>query len=279
MTERPTVFVLGHRGMLGHVVARHLADLGLNILTTDERYVGQPRDPLIECVRKSKAAWVVNAIGRIKHKSSVMEELILTNSLLPLQLSARLHADQRLLHASTDCVFDGMVGKYRTEEESTATDDYGFSKMLGECAAKSNRSQVFRVSIIGPELGHSHGLLGWFFRQSGDVAGFTNHFWNGITTLEWAKRAADLILGRWVPSAPVVQLASLNTLSKYELLCMAAKVWKRHDIEVKAKAVFPSIDRTLVGDFICPSLDDQMVELRQWYNCKFGLVFAEPFDE
>jgi dTDP-4-dehydrorhamnose reductase len=34
------IFVLGHRGMLGHVVARYLAQQGMEVLTTELRYTG-----------------------------------------------------------------------------------------------------------------------------------------------------------------------------------------------------------------------------------------------
>ena len=35
------VFVLGHQGMLGHVVARYLAQHGCRVLTSALRYTGQ----------------------------------------------------------------------------------------------------------------------------------------------------------------------------------------------------------------------------------------------
>src|SRR5262245_20977605 len=114
------VFVLGHRGMLGHVVAKYLHGLGLAVLTTDIRYSGKPRDGLIEEIRNSGADWVINAIGRIKQKNPTVEELYRINTQLPLQLAARLLPAQRLLHPSTDCVFSGRDGGYRTTDEPDA---------------------------------------------------------------------------------------------------------------------------------------------------------------
>ncbi len=267
------VFVLGHRGMLGHVAARYLAEAGFTVLTSDRRYGGAARDALVEEVRDSGADWVVNAIGRIKQKCSDRAELLRANALLPIQLAARLGAGQRLLHASTDCVFSGRTGGYATGDERDADDDYGFSKILGEAAAAPGRGQVLRVSIIGPEYGEGHGLLGWFFRQAGPIDGYTNHRWNGITTLEWARRAAELLSGRWCPAAPVVQLASPHAVTKYELLRLAAQVWGRR-VAIRATATPTAIDRTLVADVVCPPLPDQLIALRDWHAARFGPIPA-----
>ncbi|MFO0810554.1 MAG: sugar nucleotide-binding protein [Gemmataceae bacterium] len=267
------VFVLGHRGMLGHVVAAHLVDRGIEVLTSDRRYEGVPRDPLVEEVRASGAAWVVNAIGRIKQKCRDLAELVLANGRLPVHLAARLAPCQRLLHASTDCVFAGDRGGYRTTDERDAGDEYGFSKILGEAAAAAGRCQVLRVSIVGPELSGGHGLLGWFFRQAGPVNGFTNHAWNGITTLEWAKRAHEVIAGTWEPPGPLVQLASAGRVSKGELLRVTADVWGL-PTEVRAVAAPDPVDRTLVGDVECPPIRDQLAELCTWHQLRFGPLAA-----
>jgi dTDP-4-dehydrorhamnose reductase len=256
--------------MLGHVVARYLADLGFEVLTSPRRYEGGPRDSLVEEVRASQADWVINAIGKIKQKCDDATELIRVNGQFPVHLSVRLAPGQRLLHASTDCVFCGRRGDYRTTDERDADDDYGFSKILGE-AAVAEHCVVMRVSMIGPELAGGHGLLGWFFRQPGPVNGYTNHRWNGITTLEWAKQAAALLRGEWTPPASHFQLACRRAVSKYELLRLSAEVWGRH-IEIRPLATPEPVDRTLVGDVECPPIGEQLAELRRWYEPRFGPV-------
>jgi dTDP-4-dehydrorhamnose reductase len=261
--------------MLGHVVAGYLADAGFEIRITDRRYRGGGEDPLVEEVRASGAGWVVNAIGRIKQKCAAAGELTRVNTLLPLHLAARLAPGQYLLNASTDCVFSGRRGEYRTGEPADAEDDYGLSKLLGEAAAHWERCRVFRVSIIGPERGQGHGLLGWFFRQAGPVNGYTNHRWNGITTLEWAKQAARLIGGSFPAAGPVVQLSVSRPVSKCELLQLAAEVWQRA-VDIVPVAPGDPVDRTLVGDVVCPPLRDQLIELRAWYEARFGPVPLTP---
>src|SRR6267143_486220 len=117
MVSRPSsVFVLGHRGMLGHVVTRYLTEQGCEVVTSNARYEALPRDPLIEKVRNSDCTWIINAIGRIKQRCESSTELFLAKSILPLHLKSRMRDDQHLIHASTDCVFSGGRGSYRIDD-------------------------------------------------------------------------------------------------------------------------------------------------------------------
>ncbi len=260
-----TVHVLGHKGMLGHVVARRLAEAGHRVLVSDRRFTGSPRDPLVEEVRDSGADWIVNAIGLIKQKSTEAADLRLINTQLPLHLAKRLRPGQRLIHASTDCVFDGLRGGYSTFEEYNAPDDYGWTKALGESVASPGRAWVIRVSIIGPDRGGGHGLMGWFLRQAGPVNGFTNHRWNGITTLAWAELAVRIIDAPERFPAPLFQAGSTEPVSKHELLRAIGKTWS-HPIMIHPLAAPDTIDRTLVPDIDMGTVGEQLATMAAWYN-------------
>lgn len=257
------VFVLGHRGMLGHVVARYLREGGHEVLTSELRYTGMPRDPLVESVRESGCAWVVNAIGKIHQKSPAPAELFLANARLPVHLGRRLARQQRVLHAGTDCVFSGRRGGYRVDDECDAGDLYGFSKILAEAAAEPGRCLVLRTSIIGPETASACGLMAWFLGQREPVRGFRNHLWNGVTSLEWAKVCAALIEERLPAAAPVLQVAAARAVSKYELLRLIAERWPGC-AEVRPVDAPERVDRTLVPQLARPALEQQLDELRAW---------------
>jgi dTDP-4-dehydrorhamnose reductase len=259
------VFVLGHQGMLGHVVARFLEQQGCEVVTSGLRYGGAARDPLVEAVRASGCDWVVNALGRIKQKTEDHNELYLANSLFPLHLTARMRSGQRLIHASTDCVFSGRRGHYSIADERDAEDVYGLSKILGEAAAQPGRCWVLRTSIIGPELGTGWGLMGWFFRQSGEVNGYTNHLWNGITTLEWAEVAWEIANGRLVTEGPLIQAGTWPPLSKCDVLQLIAKAWGR-SVTIRPTEAKDAVNRTLVPTLKRPDLEQQLNKLRAWYE-------------
>jgi len=260
------VFVLGHRGMLGHVVARAVAGRGHEVVTSDERYGGAPRDPLIEAVRSSGCPAVLNCLGSTKRREQDLPELYRANAQLPAHLAARARATQHIIHASTDCVFDGHRGSYRVDDEPTADDPYGFSKRLGEMIAGRPNVTVLRVSIIGPDARPTtRGLLAWFLSSPPTVQGYTNWRWNGITTLEWADVALEVIARRHrgEPLAPVLQPAT-TPISKYELLTTFREVY-RTTREIVPVAAPTAIDRTLVPTEARPPIEEQLIRLREWY--------------
>jgi dTDP-4-dehydrorhamnose reductase len=259
------VFVLGHQGMLGHVVARFLQQKGCEVVTSLLRYGGAARDALVETVRDSSCYWVVNALGRIKQKTEDPNELYLANSLFPLHLCTRLRPEQRLIHASSDCVFSGRRGHYSVADERDADDVYGLSKALGEAAAQSDRCWVIRTSMIGPELGKGWGLMGWFLCQSGEVNGYTNHLWNGITTLEWAEVACELMNGQLSAEGPLIQAGTWPAMSKCEVLRLIGKAWGRA-VKVRPTEANEAVDRSLLPTLKRPELEHQLFRLRAWYE-------------
>ena len=258
------VFLLGQRGMLGHVVARYLAAQGHEVATSELRYTGAAHDPLVEAARASGCEWIVNAAGVVPQRTPASGDMLLVNARLPVDLARRLGPGQRLVHASSDCVFSGARGGYRVDDERDATDAYGLSKIQGEAAAAGGRCAVLRTSIIGPQAAGAHGLMAWFLAQRGTVDGYTNHRWNGVTTLQWAKLCASLIDGR-LASAPIAQAACAAALSKYELLRLIAAAWPAQAGVRPAQAPQP-VDRTLVPQIACPPIEEQLAELRAWYQ-------------
>jgi dTDP-4-dehydrorhamnose reductase len=265
------VFVLGHRGMLGHVVARVFAERGWTVETSSARYTGEPRDALVEQARESEAEAVINCLGSTKRRDGDRSELYLANTLFPVQLADRLGAGQHLVHASTDCVFAGTRGGYAVGDEKDAVDAYGVSKALGEAIAWRPRVTVLRVSIVGPERAggpDGRGLLGWFLRQptDTDVPGFVNHYWNGVTTLEWASMAYDAVVRqrRGERLAPVLQPGTMP-VSKYELLTIFRDVYGTAH-RIAPVRTSEDVDRTLAPTELRPNIATQVAALREWYG-------------
>ncbi len=261
------MFVLGHRGMLGHVMARCALDAGWEVLTSPARYCANPRDPLIEQVRDSEASVVINCLGLTKQRSDDRAALYLANAVFPIQLAMRMLPLQYMVHASTDCVFAGTRGGYRLDDQGDATDAYGFSKLLGEGVARVPHVTVLRVSVVGPDRGDGRGLLAWFLRQPAEdgVPGFVNHRWNGITTLEWARialaYAEDHVRGGRNPK--IAQPGS-ECMTKYELLCAFRDAFARDRRVTPVEAPAP-VDRTLVPTDRRAPFAQQLRELATWY--------------
>lgn len=137
---------------------------------------------------------VVNCIG-ITNRFSQQQPLVayFLNSAFP-HLLAQSYGS-KLLHITTDCVYNGNSDAPYTEDSiPSPTDLYGLTKMLGEPA---DLSLVLRTSIIGPEISGFVSLLEWVRKQGGQtIKGFTNHLWNGITTVEFGNIADKIFSDR-----------------------------------------------------------------------------------
>jgi dTDP-4-dehydrorhamnose reductase len=260
-----TVFVLGHRGMLGHTVARWLQENGCQVRTTEARYDGRPDSPLIHEVLESRCGHVVNCIGVIPGRSSDGGALFAANALLPVHLGAVLGRGRTLVHASTDAVFNGARGGYRVGETPDAQDAYGLSKRLGELSAPGSSVVVLRTSVIGPDRASGRGLLSWFLAQRQEVSGYADHLWNGITSLQWAKLCLSVARGESLLAPCIHQPASPRPLSKYELLGHIAEVFE-HRVPIRSVTTGQRIDRSLVPTIPCLPIEDQLRELRSWYG-------------
>lgn len=177
--------------------------------------------------------WVINCIGVIKPYCDDVERAIVVNSLFPYELP------EHTLQITTDCVFSGKDGSYTEESPHDATDVYGKTKSLGEAPHVKN----LRCSIIGPEPKHKISLLEWLLKQEGEVNGFTNHLWNGITTYHFSKICQGIIReGIQLPSLQHIVPADIVT--KAELLRIIAEVYKKN-VVVKDVEAPVAVDRTL----------------------------------
>jgi dTDP-4-dehydrorhamnose reductase len=255
--------VLGHRGMLGHVVAKVFSEHGYQVLTTNARYTGHESDELIRECARSHAALVINCIGIRKG-----DALQVVNGLLPQHLAVALGRDRRLFHASSDGVFTGRRGPYEVTRHPDAIDPYGTSKRLGElclhCGPEAARVSVVRTSVVGPELAQSRSLLAWFLGQTGEVTGYENQLWSGVTTLAWARFAVELANSGDGFSGGVHQLAPEVGVSKRELLQLFAGVFG-HDLRIRGGMSEVDCDRRLVPTTVAPPIDQQLRELQVWY--------------
>jgi dTDP-4-dehydrorhamnose reductase len=258
------ILVLGSTGMLGNAMLRLFADdpaheifgtarSGSALRYFPDSLVSRLRigidvenaDALAAVMAELRPDVVINCVGVIKQLENADDPLAVLpiNALLPHRL-ARLCAlgRARLVHISTDCVFNGSRGGYVESDVSDAEDLYGRSKLLGEVT--HTHTVTLRTSIIGHELASAHGLIGWFLSQDSPVRGFTKAIFSGLPTVELARIIKDRVL----PDGNLAGLyhVAANPISKYDLLNLVAKVYgKRIDIVPDDKLV---IDRSLNAD-------------------------------
>jgi dTDP-4-dehydrorhamnose reductase len=259
------VFVLGHKGMLGRYVYTYLKSKKYDV-------IGVSR-PVIDAAKMTKAKLkaaglhkgdvVINCIGTIKRKDATKVDYALVNSAFPHLLAAACEdIGAKLIHITTDCVYDGMEGMYDESHEHTARDVYGMSKSVGE----PENVTVVRTSIIGEEVGQARSLVEWIKSNKGKkVNGFTNHLWNGITCLQFAK-VCEEIIERNLFWRGVKHIVSPYPINKADLVKMVSDTYDL-GIEVTPMETGQKCDRTLSSTrtdvmFAIPPLHDQVVEMK-----------------
>jgi len=246
------VLVLGVTGMLGSTVFKELSkDKALDVWGTLRskgglRYFSNEshanllcnvdvleNDSLVGLMAKIRPEVIINCVGLIKQLADASDPLSILpiNAMLPHRLSKLCAlSNSRLIHISTDCVFNGKKGGYLEEDTSDAEDLYGKSKYIGEVV---NQSHVvtLRTSIIGHELNSKSSLVDWFLSQEVSVKGYKNAIFSGLTTVELAGVIKNYVL----PKSNLSGLyhVSVDAIDKYSLLNLIAKVYgKKIEISI-----------------------------------------------
>ncbi|MCK5624624.1 NAD-dependent epimerase/dehydratase family protein [Candidatus Pacearchaeota archaeon] len=254
--KNPRILILGAKGMAGHITTEFLKEnTNWEILSFDRSNFEVEdsrswKEKIIQLNSENQIDQIINLIGILKPQA--MKDPILAmkiNSLFPHELAALCTSlNIKLIHISTDCWED--------------LDVYGRSKRAGELNYPEHLT--IRTSIIGPELkSEGSGLFHWFMGQKEEANGFVNHYWDGVTTLELAKKIKE-ILESYPELNNTLDLRTKQKVNKFELLNDIKNAFNK-DILVNRKET-EVIDKTNNNpDMVCEeSLREQLIELKEW---------------
>jgi len=261
------VLILGGTGMLGHAVFDEFRGFEGTVKFTSRTGSGIPFDVLTDSVRNlashiSAGDFIVNCLGITKphiddDNPQDVARAKQVNSLFPAELALFAEqADAQVIQIATDCVLSGREGHYLETDTHDAEDVYGKTKSKGEIV--SPNVMHIRVSTIGREINRSTLLLEWVLShpQGATISGYTDHFWNGVTTHHFAKVVRGIIeQNQFKPG--ISHLVPSNELSKAELVRKIAIAFGRSDLIVKDTESGKPINRTL-------STNDPELNKRLW---------------
>lgn len=234
------ILILGHKGMLGHMLVKYLTDQNYTIHTINYRF---PSKEFKDEILKFKGDYIINAIGAIPQKTNLFD----INHELPIWLDK--YANNKIIHAGTDCEIDN--------------DEYGISKRIASDYIKkfSTNTKIIKTSIIGPELDSKSSLLEWFLNSETNVKGYTEAMWSGITTLEWSKQCVNLI-SNWDKYEKENVIES-TCLSKYDLLNLIKEIFNKNINIIPENKI--SINKCLKGNIKSSDIKIQLQELKKYY--------------
>ena len=112
-----------------------------------------------------------------------------------------------------------------------------------------------RTSIIGPNPFKKKGLLEWFLAQSDGavIKGFTNHTWNGVTTLQFAQLCEKIIgtdtFNILRSESHALHFAPNIPVTKYELLGLFQTVYSKNVRIEPVEDPRGSVERVLTTNY------------------------------
>jgi dTDP-4-dehydrorhamnose reductase len=265
------IIVLGCNGMLGRYMYDYLQRKhgksnvkGVDRSKLEVLYIVYVKHVLEDLINKDDV--VINCIGITNKRPDVsIPDMYMVNSVFP-HILARICTEKQahLIHPSTDCVFSGkkIGGMYTNQDIPDENNDYGMSKYIGE----PKQTSVIRCSIIGEELTRKTGLLEWCKANRGKtVNGFTEHYWNGMTCLEYTKLVSTIILNNdyWTGIRHYGSYyKGQSKVSKHDLIKCINEVYNLGMTIVPFST--EKVDKTLDCIHTCNDLAYQLIELEDY---------------
>jgi dTDP-4-dehydrorhamnose reductase len=272
------VLILGVSGLIGHKLLQELSvdhevfgtlhktkaqynNLALFAASTIIEGIDVLKfEKLIGVMKEIDPDVVLNCTGITKRKINQNNtlEVIETNAAFPHKLALwAKNNNKRVIHFSTDCVFNGKDGDYTEDSLTTAEDLYGRTKALGEI--RYDHTLTIRSSFIGQELFDRTELLDWVLGQDGrQIKGFKNALYSGVSTIFMARTVKDIITNHTKLNS-IYQLAPDVPISKYDLICLIKKAF---GLEID---VIPETDYVHRPTLIAAKLKNQMgIKVPSW---------------
>lgn len=272
------VLILGSDGMLGNTAKKYFKKKYDVFCTTrradllkNDVYLNLNNKFLLSEVLKNIETpdYIINCIGIIKpHMNKNIEESIYINSIFPNSLSIQAkNLGIKVIHITTDCVFSGLNGNYKESDNHDAIDLYGKTKSIGE----PKDCMTIRTSIIGHEIKEKLSLLEWFLNNKNtSIYGYTNHIWNGLTTLELCKVIEQIMIKNTYVNDVRHIFSTKN--SKYEMLKVFKNIYKKnidiipHKTEIICDRSLDTIHYDFFNNFKILDFENMIIEMKDFYE-------------
>ncbi len=212
------LLIIDTAGMAGSAMAKYMRQHGHDVTPYDDDLFDRGKiGERLDCGRFDA---VINCAAIVnRHADEEPDRAVYINAYLPHYLAALTKGTRTVVvHRSTDCVFSGEKGSYTVNDRPDGQSIYARTEALGEII--NEKDLTIRTSLIGVHRRDGEGLLDWFLRQRGEVKGYANAVWTGISTLEFARQTENLIERK---AHGLIHLVPDRSISKYELLCLFEK--------------------------------------------------------
>lgn len=268
------ILIIGSTGMLGSTLKQYFNSIKYNVkefnrasLDLSKCSFEELQTRLETTINESNIQLIINCSGAIKQRKEFdVTDMIKINSIIPHWLSKISKKNSvKFIHFTTDCVYDGVKGNYTELDSHNARDSYGLTKSLGE----PEDCTLIRTSIIGEEKANKLSLLEWIrSNKGGEINGYKNHMWSGVTCLQMAKIIEKIIKENLFWEG--VRHLHSNEVNKFDLACMINEIYDLH-IKINPLNTDIPVNRSLLSiknneEFHIPSLYKQIQETRDFHE-------------
>lgn len=250
------ILISGANGQVGYALTQRLADLH-DVIALDRQGADLSKPECLMVVLDAhRPDWIINAAAYTAvDKAEHERELAFTiNAQAPRVLAewAAVHG-AKLVHYSTDYVFDGTLDRPYTEADATAPlNVYGATKLAGEQAILATKAQAWVLRTTWVFAAHGANFLKTMLRlgQERDALSVVNDQVGAPTSAGWiAEVTARLIEAESTPATGIYHLAASGSthwhgyahyvLSEAKRLGMSLKVSPEHVVGISS-SVYPT---------------------------------------
>jgi dTDP-4-dehydrorhamnose reductase len=229
------ILVIG-TGFLGQQILLDATDfkkdvLGTSLSSTNNMMKLDIRkiDSISNCISEFEPDMIINCAANVNvdflENNSELAFSINADGAKNVAITARKKGI-RLVHISTDGVFDGQQGMYSENDLPKPINIYGKSKLLGEKFIQENMENyiILRTNFYGINQ-TKVGLLNWIIEKLSKkqrIVGFDNIIFNPLDVSELSKLIIQIGQSN---STGIMHLSSDDVISKYEFAKKVADIF------------------------------------------------------
>ncbi len=229
------ILVIG-AGFLGQQIITDVADSTKSVLGTifsskinGEKIDIRKMDSVTRCVDKFNPDLIINCAANVNldflENNPDLAFSINSEGAKNVALIAKKKCI-KLVHISTDGVFDGAKSMYTENDSPNPINVYGKSKLLGEKLIQENLENhiIIRTNFYGINQKNT-GLLNWIIQRLSDgerIIGFDNIIFNPLYVSDLSKLILEIAQSDY---RGVLHLASNDVLSKFEFAVKVADIF------------------------------------------------------
>lgn len=278
MTEK--ILIIG-LGFLGNTLLRQARKSNMEFFGTHKSDLDISNMSLIEKkIEEIKPDYIINcaALTNLDEIESNPSNAYAVNSHGAKNLAiASFKKKIKLIHVSTDSVFDGKKGLYKEEDLPNPINEYARSKKMGEDLIRENSDKhvIVRTNFYG---NNSDGkfLFNWVLKnlqQKISITGFHDVIFNPLEIENLSEMIIELCHGDFVGT---IHLSSDKPMSKYEFATTIARKLN-YDISLVRNGSIKEVNfiaqrplNTSLSNLLAKkTLKTQPLSLEDWLSAKF----------